>query len=312
MTKLEKILGKGYSHDRFTKMLLDSDTKNEQGLWRHTKALLRDYENDKSSCILIDDSILDKHHTKECDMVCWHYDHTVGKSVKGICMLNFHYTDDNDISIPLGYEIITKSETYLDKETNRTNKKSFFTKNEIMQDKLAILSFHNEVKYRYVLADKWFSSTANMVFVNSVLKKKFVFPLKNNRTVALSLENKQNGNYVSIASIDMEGYDNPLKIVKQVSKNRDDDETTYLYLVTNDIDLTHQEILEIYKRRWKIEEYHKSLKQNLKIEHSPTKVEISQRSHIFLSVCGFSKLEKLRLSHKINHFALKEKFTSKL
>ena len=90
-------------------------------------------------------------------------------------------------------------------------------------------------------------------------------------------------------------------------KDGDDDESIYLYLVTNDIDLTTDKILEIYKRRWKIEEYHKSLKQNLKIEHSPTKVITSQLNHIFLSVCGFIKLERLRLNYKMNHFAIQEK-----
>jgi transposase len=92
-----------------------------------------------------------------------------------------------------------------------------------------------------------------------------------------------------------------------IYKNGDDDESVYLYLITNDTDLTFQEILEIYKRRWKVEEYHKSLKQNLKIEHSPTKVETSQRNHIHLCVCAFIKLEKLRLNYNMNHFALKEK-----
>ncbi|HHD82415.1 MAG TPA: hypothetical protein ENK82_03020 [Campylobacterales bacterium] len=48
-------------------------------------------------------------------------------------------------------------------------------------------------------------------------------------------------------------------------------------------------------------------KQNLKIEHSPTKVITSQLNHIFLSVCGFIKLERLRLNYKMNHFAIKEK-----
>ncbi len=88
-------------------------------------------------------------------------------------------------------------------------------------------------------------------------------------------------------------------------KNGDDGESTYLYLVTNDIDLSFNQVLEIYKRRWKIEEYHKSLKQNLKIEHSPTKLETSQRNHIHLSVRGFIKLEKLRLNYKMNHFAIR-------
>jgi len=105
----------------------------------------------------------------------------------------------------------------------------------------------------------------------------------------------------------LEGYKKPLRIIKQVVKNGDDGESTYLYLITNDIDLSFNEVLEIYKKRWKIEEYHKSLKQNLKIEHSPTKVEISQRNHIHLSVLGFIKLEKFRLNYKMNHFAIKEK-----
>jgi transposase len=73
------------------------------------------------------------------------------------------------------------------------------------------------------------------------------------------------------------------------------------------MDLSFDQALETYQKRWKIEKYHKSLKQNLKIEHSPTKVELSQRNHINLTVYAFIKLEKLRLNYKMNHFAIKEK-----
>jgi len=318
MTKLSKILGKGNSHDIFTKnLLLNDEIETDKVLWNHVKPILRDYENEEDGCLLIDDSLLAKPYTKESDMVCWHYDHTIGKSRRSILMLNFHYTDASGISLPVGYEIITKSEKEYDEKKKKWVKKSKFTKNEIMRDKLEILHFHNQLKYRYVLMDKWFASVENLVFIDEVLKKKFVSPLKKNRKVALSKEDKINGNYVSISSVDMgdcssrlvylEGYENTVKITKQVSKDGDDDESIYLYLVTNDIDLTTDRILEIYKRRWKIEEYHKSLKQNLKIEHSPTKVETSQLNHIFLSVCGFIKLERLRLNYKMNHFAIKEK-----
>ncbi len=44
-----------------------------------------------------------------------------------------------------------------------------------------------------------------------------------------------------------------------------------LYLVTNDVDLTAYELYSTYQRRWKIEEYHKSLKNNVSIAKSPTK-----------------------------------------
>lgn len=316
MTKLSKLTGK--SHDVFTKhLLLNSSLDDDKRLWKSVKPFLRDYENEDSGCIIIDDMLMHKPWTKVNDVVCWHYDHVLQSMQKGILMLNFHYTDDTGISIPLGYEIITKTEDIWSEEYQKYVKKSLFTKNEIMQDKLNVLHYHNEVKYKYILFDKWFASTKNLVFIEEELKKKFVCPIKSNRKIALTLEERNKGKYVNISTIDMEGgssrliylegYEKPLRLIKQVVKNGDDGESTYLYLVTNDIDLSFDEVLQIYKRRWKIEEYHKSLKQNLKIEHSPTKIETSQRNHIHLAVLGFIKLEKLRLNYKMNHFAIKEK-----
>ncbi len=316
MTKLSKVTGN--SHDVFTKHLLLNDSlDDEKTLWKSIKPFLRDYENEDNACIIIDDMLMHKPWSKVNDVVCWHYDHVSQKMQKGILMLNFHYTDATGISIPLGYEIITKTENKWSEEHQKNIKKSLFSKNEIMQDKLQILHHNNEVKYKYILFDKWFSSIKNLLFIEEELNKKFVCPIKSNRKIALTLEERNKGKYVNISSIDikggssrliyLEGYKKPLRLIKQVVKNGDDGESTYLYLVTNDIDLSFNQVLEIYKRRWKIEEYHKSLKQNLKIEHSPTKVETSQRNHIHLSVRGFIKLEKLRLNYKMNHFAIKEK-----
>ena len=316
MTKLSKLTGR--SHDIFTKhLLLNSSLDDDKRLWKSIKPFLREYENEDSGCIIIDDMLMHKPWTKANDVVCWHYDHVSQKMQKGILMLNFHYTDNTGISIPLGYEIITKTEDVWSEEYQKNIKKSLFSKNEIMQDKLDILHHNNVVKYKYILFDKWFASIKNLVFIEEELNKKFVCPIKSNRKIALTLEEKNKGKYVNISTIDieggssrlvyLEGYQNPLRLIKQVVKNGDDGESTYLYLVTNNINLSFDEVLEIYKRRWKIEEYHKSLKQNLKIEHSPTKVETSQLNHVYLCVCGFIRLEQIRLYEGLNHFAIKER-----
>jgi len=168
MTKLAKITSLNFSHDIFTKMLLQDDTYNEKKLWKEVKPFLRNYENNDDGCIVIDDTILNKPHTKMSNIVCYHFDHTVGKSIKGIAMLNFHYTDSTGISIPLGYEIISKTEQVWDRKKKKFVKKSLFTKNEIMRDKLAILHNFNQVKYRYILFDKWFTNTENLVFIDEV------------------------------------------------------------------------------------------------------------------------------------------------
>jgi len=225
MTKLSKLTGR--SHDIFTKHLLLNDLiDDERRLWKSIKPLLRDYENEESGCIVIDDMLMHKPWTKANDIVCWHYDHVLQKMQKGILMLNFHYTDASGISIPLAYEIITKTEDVWSEKHQKYIKKSLFTKNEIMQDKLEILHNHNEVKYRYILFDKWFASIKNLLFIEEELKKKFVCPIKSNRKIALTLEEKKNGKYVNISSIDiegsssrliyLEGYEKPLRLTKQV------------------------------------------------------------------------------------------------
>jgi len=330
MTKLSKLTQS--SHDVYTKrLLLNSELDDEHKLWGSIKGFLREYENEDNGCIVIDDMLMHKPHTKINDTVCFHYDHVSQNMQKGILMLNFHYTDASGISIPLGYEIITKTENVWNEEYQKYIKKSLFTKNEIMRDRLALLHHNNQVKYKYILFDKWFSSTENLIFIENDLQKKFVAPIKSNRKVALTLAQRNGGKYVNISNLDieggssrliyLEGYKKPLRLIKQVVKDGNDDEPKYLYLVTNDINLSFHEILKIYQnkriafykvkmfpeRRWKIEEYHKSLKQNLQIEHSPTKVETSQRNHIHLCVTAFIKLEKLRLNYKMNHFAIKEK-----
>jgi len=294
-TKFAKVLGKGFSHDRFTKqLLLDGDLDDDVKLWKTIKSFLRDYENEDSGCIIIDDMLMHKPSSSVNGTIAWHYDHVSQKMQKGILMLNFNYTDDSGISIPLGYEIITKTESTWSEQYQKYVMKSMFTKNEIMRDKLKILHLNNHVKFKYVLFDKWFSSIQNLAYINDTLKKKFVCPIKSNRKIALTKEDRNKGNYVNISNVDieacssrliyLEGYNDPINLIKQVVKNGDDDKSVYLYLITNDITLNFLEVLEIYKKRWKIEEYHKSLKQNLKIEHSPTKVETSQRNHIHLCV----------------------------
>jgi len=225
MTKLSELTGT--SHDVFTKhLLLNSSLDDERRVWGIIKPFLRDSENEDSGCIIIDDMLMHKPHTKENDIVCWHYDHVLQKMEKGILMLNFHYTDASGISIPLGYEIITKTEDKWNQEYQKYVKKSLFSKNEIMQDKLQILHYNNEVKYKYILFDKWFASTKNLVFIEEELKKKFVCPIKSNRKIALTKEEKTKGKYVNISTIDiegsssrliyLEGYEKPLRLIKQV------------------------------------------------------------------------------------------------
>ena len=77
------------------------------------------------------------------------------------------------------------------------------------------------------------------------------------------------------------------------------------FLVTNDLTLKDEQFRTLYKKRWSVEEYHKSLKQNASIGKSPAQTERTQGNHIFASIYGYTKLEMLKQKTKLNHFALK-------
>ena len=81
-----------------------------------------------------------------------------------------------------------------------------------------------------------------------------------------------------------------------------------MYLITNDQNIDKDQIHTAYKRRWKVEEFHKSLKFNLGIESSPIKHQVSQNNHIFCSIIAYFKLESLVKTPATkfkNHFQLK-------
>ena len=83
----------------------------------------------------------EKKWTKENEIICWHYDHKVGKAVKGVNILNCLYYNEG-ISIPVGYEIIKKDVIYEDKETKQKKRKASKTKNEMMREMPEFLIGH--------------------------------------------------------------------------------------------------------------------------------------------------------------------------
>jgi hypothetical protein len=111
---------------------------------------------------------------------------------------------------------------------------------------------------------------------------------------------------IATREIYLEGVDFPLVLVKQVFTNEDGSQGI-LYLVSSEITLSFSDITTNYQTRWQVECYHKSLKQNVSLSKSPTQTETTQTNHFFAALCGFVKLEMLKVKTKLNHFALKSK-----
>jgi hypothetical protein len=267
-----------------------------------------------------DDSIEEKPYTDENDIVCWHFSHAKGRCIKGINLLSCLVCYE-DIALPIAFEAVCKDVHFCDIKTKTEKRQSSTTKNQMFRAMIG-QAIDNRVKFDYVLADNWFGSKDNMEFIHFEKQKKFIFGMKANRLIALSIEDRKKGQYHNLKALGLKDGDKrivwlkdlafPVALITKIFKN-EDGSMGILHLVTNDLDSDADRIYDVYQKRWRIEEYHKSIKQNASLEKSPTKVVRSQRNHIFASIIAYCKLEFLRLKTTLNHFALKySAFNSKL
>lgn len=299
-TGLSRLVDGEVSHDQVTRFLA-SPAKTSADLWRMVKPLIRQVES-PAGVLIFDDSIEEKPYTDENDLVCWHWDHSKERHVKGINFLTAFYATET-VSLPVAFDLVAKTEPYTDAKTGKAKRRSPLTKNARYRMLLQLCA-HNQIKFAYVLNDSWYAASDNMKFIHLDLKKDFVMPLKANRKVALSEADQQAGRYVTVSSLDLpEGETRliwleevafALRLAKQVFIN-DDGSTGTLYLVTSDLTLTYDRMTSLYQKRFRVEGYHKSLKQNASLEKSPTRTETTQQNHFFASVCAYVKLEGLKL-----------------
>lgn len=311
-TGMSEVFDGKISHDKVTRFLSESYFDSTT-VWSKAKPLVREYESLEEGVLIADDSIVEKAHTDENAMICWHWDHSLGRNVKGVNFLSLLY-HSRELSVPISVHLVEKTEGYVDKKSGTTKYKSSLTKNEITRQMLQAAQ-SQRVLWRYLLADSWFSSAETMNFISDELAKHYIMAVECSRTVALTEVDKFNGVFHRVDEITYPEDGSPLRVylrslthavvlVRQVFTNKDGSQGI-LYLVSNDTTLDAKTITTIYKKRWKVEQYHKSVKQHTALALSPTKTIQTQANHMYASLIAYIKLEAIRLKNGMNHFAIK-------
>jgi hypothetical protein len=311
-TGLSNLTNGSISHDKITRCLSGGNYDSAY-LWKKVKPMVQEISSSKDKVIIcFDDSIEEKLYTDESELICWHFDHTFNRSVKGVNFLTA-LVHTKGISLPCAVEFVKKDKWVADKTTGKKKRKSSKTKNEMYREMMKTCERNMHIDY--VVNDSWFSSEENMNFLKIELRLDFVMAIKSNRKIALSKTDKQQDKYIGIellkleqqsVEIWLEGLDFPLLLIKQVFKNGDGT-VGELYLVASDLNLSYEQITTIYKKRWSVEVYHKSIKSNASFAKSPTKTIKTQMNHFMLSILAFVKLERLQIRNDLNHFAMKAK-----
>jgi hypothetical protein len=298
---------------------LSGSSYNSKGLWQEVKSLVREHESEEG-CLIFDDTIISKPYTDENELISWHWDHSKGGNEKGINLLTaFYHTQLPDSSeplrIPIAYECVKKTVRFCEIKTHKEKRQSAVSKNEMMRSMIKQAVEKQHLKFRYVLADSWFSSSENMLFIDR-LKKHFIMDMKSNRKCMFATEDRNKGQWTGLDTLPLQP-EQPVKVwikdleiavilCKFVFTNKDGS-TGEMYLVSNNLELSAEKIQTLYKKRWSVEEYHKSLKQNASLAKSPTRTVATQTAHLFASLLAYVKLERLKFVHNLNHFALKAK-----
>jgi hypothetical protein len=120
-TGLSRLLNGEISHDRIQRFL-SSPPQSGKEFWKVVKPFVREIQREDGD-LIVDDSISEKPFTDENEIICWHYDHSKGRTIKGINFVSVLY-QVNDVSLPVRYHLIKKTEFYIDKKTKNEKRRS--------------------------------------------------------------------------------------------------------------------------------------------------------------------------------------------
>jgi putative transposase len=258
---------KAPAHDAFTRLLLRLEPDAET-LWREaqTQVSLND------GVLVLDDSVLDKPHAKQIELVQRHWSGKHHRVVQGIDLVTLLWTD-GDRLIPCDYRIYHDA--------------AEATKNDHFRQLLAVAKSRG-FQPKCVLFDTWYSSIENLKFIRAQ-GWRWLTRVKSNRLVNVDRGGLRPVSAQPIESTGtvawLKGY-GMVKIFKIVATDGD-----VAYWVTSDLTMTDLERLTLAERSWAIETYHKAIKQCVHIERCQSRSAKAQRNHINLALRAFLRFE---------------------
>ena len=266
------------AHDAYTRLLERMPPDSAQ-LWQEVAP----YVQRTLGLLVIDDSTLDKPHARHMELVSRHWSGKHHAVVQGINLVSLVWTD-GDCCLPIDYRIYHKDSDGL-------------SKNDHFQ---AMLQQAHQRGFAPALVafDGWYSSLENLKLVRD-WGWHWLTRFKHNRQVSL-----QPGTALDVSSVEipaqglvvhLRGY-GKVKLFRRVDPHGNAE-----HWATSHLDLTEDARHSYAERAWRIEEYHRSLKQFTGVERAQFRRARLQRNHIGLALRAFVRLELHRVSCWISH-----------
>ncbi len=288
--------GSGFSHDAVNRMLR-SIKLSPRLVWEHVKS---DIVTSPNGCLIFDDSVLDKNHSHRIDLVHLQYSGNAHGLIKGIGMVNCLYVNPDS-----GQYWIVDYRLY---DPDNDGK----SKLDHVREMLTRVLSEKALPVKMVLMDSWYATKDLMVLIHAC-KLTFICPIKSNR-----LADDSNGEnpYCHLDELSWSAADIlhgktvklhkfpkdfKVKLFRVVNNNRTE------WIVTNDLaQNSSQDVQDACALRWKIEQFHRELKQNTGVEKCQARSGRTQRNHIVCAVLVWVRLTKLAKEAATNIYHLKQ------
>lgn len=257
------------AHDAFTRLLQRIEPDAET-LWLEAQPQI----DLNSGILILDDSTLEKPYSRFNALVYQHWSGKPKEVVSGINLITLLWTDGVRC-VPVDYRVFDK---------DRDGK----TKNDHFSDML-LAAFERGFAPQLVCFDSWYGSVGNLKLVRS-LGWHFLTRLKANRQIRVAGGQRQ-----AVAEAGLCGGDGTVSWLKgfgeiKVFGVRATDGTSE-YWATSRKQMTEKERESEATRAWRIEMYHRALKQQCLIERAQCRRLRPVLNHIGLCIRAFVRLE---------------------
>jgi hypothetical protein len=283
ITNLASHLG-NISHDKINNYL-KNEKLTPRLLWDNVKNLIA---TDENVYIIFDDTVLDKRYSEEIEIVRRQYSGNEHGIVKGIGIVNCIYVNPKTLNFwVIDYRIFNPDSDGL-------------TKIDHVKNMLQGLVYQKLLPFDTVLMDTWYAVNSLMLYIDS-LDKVYYCPLKTNRLVddtvgkekykkvellEWSKEDLESGKIIKIKAFPFEKKVKLFRVT--ISTDRTD------YVATNDLSQSLTDVVQkVCKIRWKVEEFHREVKQLTGIESCQCRKGRLQRNHIACAILVWLRLKHL-------------------
>lgn len=286
----------GLTHDN-VQYFLKTSHFTPRVVWQRVR---HDIVLSAQGCLIFDDTVLNKAHSHQIELVRRQYSGNVHGIVKGIGIVNcVYYNPDTDQFWLIDYRIFCP-------EADGK------TKLDHVDDMLASVKGRG-IPYQTVLMDSWYA-TADIFKYLIGEKKTFYCPIKANRKIDDTKEKEpykqvqeafwsdtdvRQGKTIKLFKMPLDTYFKLFRVL--VSTTRTD------YIVTNDMAQNDTEAAEKESSiRWKVEQFHREDKQLTGVESCQCRLARSQRNHIAIASLVWLSFKKAACQTQRTVYQLKQ------